>query len=214
MFSQWPGTMTSYWWRMRKPVWGHYKAVGAQKWVKHQRIAKLIRSIGFVGIALALLWAQKNQDDLVKLYTLLAAQVSLPLLILGYHFTHTVVHLVFRENRKSDFNPLDPSLKTRRDCRCGGNHAIMITSEPKLRLPVSPKNAQSLSNTTALTECSPPVPFHSFLTCDYQLLLHWSLGRCFYMRKNTREDYSCSQECMTNAHFYMNARSHGMTDIP
>lgn len=77
VFSQWPGTLTQYWWRLRNPIWGDYKAVGANQFFLRQRATKLVRGAGVVSLMLALVWAHRNQEVVSKLYSYVLDQVCL-----------------------------------------------------------------------------------------------------------------------------------------
>lgn len=76
IITQWPGTMTEYWWNMRTPIWSHYKAVGASKWLFRQRAASFVRGLGVMSFVLAIVWARRNQDVVASLYTHFINQVS------------------------------------------------------------------------------------------------------------------------------------------
>ena len=74
--SLWPGTMTEFWWRMRSPVWNHYKVVNGEKWTKKRRFQTLARTFGLASLVLALVWARNNQDVLRLLFTRFVVRVS------------------------------------------------------------------------------------------------------------------------------------------
>ena len=74
--SLWPGTMTEFWWRMRSPVWSHYKVVNGEKWTKKRRFQTLARTFGLASLVLALVWARNNQDVLRLLFTRFVVRVS------------------------------------------------------------------------------------------------------------------------------------------
>lgn len=76
IFTQWPGTITQYWWRMRNPIWGHYKVVGGEKWLKRQRIGKLFRRAGVAGMVLGLFWVSRNKEDMAELLKRFSGAVS------------------------------------------------------------------------------------------------------------------------------------------
>lgn len=75
IITQWPGTATEYWWQMRTPVWSHYKAIGASKWILRQRVASFVRGAGVVSLAFALLWVQRNKDVAFNLFAHVIDQV-------------------------------------------------------------------------------------------------------------------------------------------
>ncbi|TDL22845.1 FAD/NAD-binding domain-containing protein [Rickenella mellea] len=46
-----PGPVFLYWWWMRRPVWNHYRAVGAKQWQKERLLSKLVRIAVGAGVA-------------------------------------------------------------------------------------------------------------------------------------------------------------------
>ncbi|KAJ3483533.1 hypothetical protein NLI96_g6247 [Meripilus lineatus] len=106
VISQWPGTMTGYWWKMRNPVWSHYKAVGANKWLKRQRIGSFIRSIGLLSLVFVLLWAQKNKGIVLSVFNYVVNQVRTRLSFFGdHHHTHDFLYQI---TQRSDLLPYIP----------------------------------------------------------------------------------------------------------
>ena len=77
IFSPWPGTMTEYWWRMRNPIWSHYKVDGGEKWVRRRRMSKFFRILGFFGFAAVITWGFQHQGDLDVIYTRFMEQVRI-----------------------------------------------------------------------------------------------------------------------------------------
>ncbi|THH30107.1 hypothetical protein EUX98_g4084 [Antrodiella citrinella] len=62
--SIWPGLLIEQWWQLRRPVWSHYKAVGAYKWQETRR-GKTLWEIAEVGGAIAALgWAYMHPDEI------------------------------------------------------------------------------------------------------------------------------------------------------
>jgi hypothetical protein len=51
-----PGPLTLFWWWLRSPVWKDYKAVGAEKWAKQRRWAKLRKFVGLISCAVLWIW--------------------------------------------------------------------------------------------------------------------------------------------------------------
>ncbi|KAJ3479109.1 hypothetical protein NLI96_g9291 [Meripilus lineatus] len=74
--SVWPGTMTEFWWKLRSPVWSHYKVVNGKKWIRHRRFEKLQRAIGLIGIVFALVWARNNETIIRTLTANILAQAT------------------------------------------------------------------------------------------------------------------------------------------
>ncbi|KAF8888357.1 hypothetical protein BD779DRAFT_1440214 [Infundibulicybe gibba] len=48
-----PGTSTRFWWWLRRPVWSHYIAVGAERWKRRLRNQKIRRSLLLVTLLVA-----------------------------------------------------------------------------------------------------------------------------------------------------------------
>ena len=58
--TQWPGMVTAYWWRLRKPIWGDYKVVGAIKARRGWRGWWIGMVVGVIGVAsVGALWTQR-----------------------------------------------------------------------------------------------------------------------------------------------------------
>ncbi|KII91073.1 hypothetical protein PLICRDRAFT_174399 [Plicaturopsis crispa FD-325 SS-3] len=57
--SPFPGPVTMFWWYLRTPVWSHYKAVGAEKWLQEQKRKKLGDVLGLAMAVSGLVLAVK-----------------------------------------------------------------------------------------------------------------------------------------------------------
>ncbi|TCD69126.1 hypothetical protein EIP91_008602 [Steccherinum ochraceum] len=79
----WPGTFTEQWWSLRKPIWSHYKALGASQW-ESKRFWKKVGRILVLGILTATLtWMWTSPTDALGILQTVKAQVKgvLPLLL-------------------------------------------------------------------------------------------------------------------------------------
>jgi len=64
-----PGPLTLFWWWLRSPVWKDYKAVGAERWVKQRRVARIRQFVGFISLSVFSTWLLSNRVPVVQLWT-------------------------------------------------------------------------------------------------------------------------------------------------
>lgn len=56
----WPGNMTEFWWMLRRPIWKDYKAIGAERWEKKKKRARVFKAARIGMTLLGVVWVVLN----------------------------------------------------------------------------------------------------------------------------------------------------------
>ncbi|KAF8888353.1 hypothetical protein BD779DRAFT_1623853 [Infundibulicybe gibba] len=74
-----PGASTRFWWWLRRPVWSHYIAVGAERWERRLRNQRIRRSLLFLALLVAAslrFFGPSRRGQLISLYRSSLSQLS------------------------------------------------------------------------------------------------------------------------------------------